>query len=110
MWGALSGERMGLSFTIVAGPRQRSHLRVLVPRDSWPYFTILGSPNLEDQVPVFISPRNSVAQLHPQALGYLFVAFYDSQGYGGIIRPLLHTSAYVQSEHKHNYTYTLQST
>jgi hypothetical protein len=28
------------------------------------------SPNLECQVPVFISPRNRVAQLYPQALGY----------------------------------------
>jgi hypothetical protein len=27
-------------------------------------------PNLEGQVPVFISPRNSMAQLYPQALGY----------------------------------------
>jgi hypothetical protein len=27
-------------------------------------------PNLEGQVPVFISPRNRVAQLYPQALGY----------------------------------------
>jgi hypothetical protein len=25
---------------------------------------------LEDQVPVFISPRNRVARLYPQALGY----------------------------------------
>jgi hypothetical protein len=32
------------------------------------------SPNLEGQVPVFISPRNRMAQLHPQALGSLFVA------------------------------------
>jgi hypothetical protein len=44
------------------------------------------SSNLEDQVPVFISPRNRVAQLHPQALGSLFVASFDSQGYGGGIR------------------------
>jgi hypothetical protein len=42
---------------------------------------ILDSPNLEGQVPVFISSRNRVAQLYPQALGSLFVAFYDSQGY-----------------------------
>jgi hypothetical protein len=28
-----------------------------------------GSPNLEGQVPVFISPRNRVAQLYPRALG-----------------------------------------
>jgi hypothetical protein len=41
--------------------------------------------------PVFIFPRNRVAQLYPQALGSLFVASYDSQGYGGGIRPRLHT-------------------
>jgi hypothetical protein len=35
------------------------------------------SPNLEGQVTTFISPRNRVAQLYPQALGYLFVT-YDS--------------------------------
>jgi hypothetical protein len=34
-----------------------------------------------------------VAQLYPQALGYLFVASYDSQGYGGGIRPRLHMSS-----------------
>jgi hypothetical protein len=37
------------------------------------------SPNLEGQVPVFISPRNRAAQLHHQALGSLFVASYTSQ-------------------------------
>jgi hypothetical protein len=31
MWGALSDERRGLSFTITVGPRQRSHSRVRVP-------------------------------------------------------------------------------
>jgi hypothetical protein len=30
---------------------------------------IRDSPNLEGQVPLFISPRNRVAQLYPQALG-----------------------------------------
>jgi hypothetical protein len=39
MWGVLSDERTGLSFKIAAGPRQRSHSRVPVPWDSWPYFT-----------------------------------------------------------------------
>jgi hypothetical protein len=29
------------------------------------YCLIWGSPNLEGQVPIFISPRNRVAQLHP---------------------------------------------
>jgi hypothetical protein len=30
---------------------------------------IRDSPNLQDQVPIFISARNRVAQLYPQALG-----------------------------------------
>jgi hypothetical protein len=46
---------------------------------------IRDSPNLEYQVPIFISPRNRVAQ----ALRSLFVASYHSQGYDGGIRTLL---------------------
>jgi hypothetical protein len=49
------------------------------------------SPNLQGQGPVFISPRNMVAQLYPQALGSIFIASYDSQGNGGGIRPRLPT-------------------
>jgi hypothetical protein len=52
---------------------------------------IRDSSNLEGQVPVFISLRNRVARLYPQALGSLFVASYESQGYGGSVRPPLHT-------------------
>jgi hypothetical protein len=76
---------MGLPFTIVAGPRQRIHSQVRVPQDSWPHFTSSDSslPQPEGQVPVLISPRKRMAQLYPQALGSLSVAFYDSQGYGG---------------------------
>jgi hypothetical protein len=44
---------------------------------------IRDSPNLDGQVPLFISSRNRVAQFYPQILGSLFVASYDSQGYGG---------------------------
>jgi hypothetical protein len=40
---------------------------------------IRDCPNLEGQILVFISPRNSVIQLYSQALGSLFVASYDSQ-------------------------------
>jgi hypothetical protein len=40
MWGVLSDERAGLSFTIAAGPRQRSYSRVRVP---WDYDHILLS-------------------------------------------------------------------
>jgi hypothetical protein len=49
---------------------------------------IRDSPNLEDQVPVFISPRNTMAQLYLQVLGSPFMASYDSQDYGGGIRTL----------------------
>jgi hypothetical protein len=41
------------------------------------------SANLEGQAPIFISPRNTVTQLYPQALGSLFIISYDWQGYGG---------------------------
>jgi hypothetical protein len=56
---------------------------------------IRDSPNLEGQVPVFVSLRERVAQLYFQALGSLFVASYDWRGYGGSIRPRLSTGNYV---------------
>jgi hypothetical protein len=52
---------------------------------------IRESPNLEGQVPIFISTRNRVVRLYPQTLGSLFVASYDLLGYGGGIWPCLHT-------------------
>jgi hypothetical protein len=76
MWGAFSDERTGLLLTIAVGPRQRSHSQVSVPRALRPEFIVsdLRLPNLEGQVPVFISSRNRVAQLYPQALGSIFLA------------------------------------
>jgi hypothetical protein len=76
---------MGLSFTIVAGPLQHIHSQAQFPQDSWPHFTLLNSilPHLGGQFALFISHRNRVAQLYPQALGSLSVVFHDSQGYGG---------------------------
>jgi hypothetical protein len=41
------------------------------------------APNLEDQVPVFMSPSYRVVQLYSQALGSLFAAYYDLKGFGG---------------------------
>jgi hypothetical protein len=75
------------------------------------YCLIRDSPNLEGQVPVFISPRNRVARLYPQVLGSLFVASYDSQGYGGGIpisiacrnRSLLPAT----SQHAHSWQWAL---
>jgi hypothetical protein len=56
---------------------------------------IRDSPNPESQVPIFISPRIRVVQLYPQALGSLFVASYDSQGYGGGIESRLDTRLFI---------------
>jgi hypothetical protein len=76
MWGDLSDERTALWFTTDVGPRQS----VLLGSDSHGthdhilLFQTRGSPNLEGQVSVFISPRNRVALLYPQALGSPFAA------------------------------------
>jgi hypothetical protein len=44
------------------------------------YHLIWDSPNLEGQVPVFISPRNRVAQLYPQALEcYICIYIFRSR-------------------------------
>jgi hypothetical protein len=84
-----SNERMGLSFTIAAGLASAVILRseTCGSHDHILLSQIPDSPNLEGQFPVFVSPRNRVARLYPQALGSLFVPSYDSQGYSGGIRP-----------------------
>jgi hypothetical protein len=41
-----------------------------------------------------VSPVDRVAQLYPQAPGSIFVAFYDSMGYGGVILTSLHAGAH----------------
>jgi hypothetical protein len=64
------------------------------------YCLVWDSPNLEGQVPVFISPRNKVAQLYPRALGSLFVASYDSQGSRGGILTRHHTGLVTAAKFK----------
>jgi hypothetical protein len=54
------------------------------------YWLIWDAPNLEGQVPVFISLRNRVAQLYPRALGSIFLASYNSQSYSEGILTRLH--------------------
>jgi hypothetical protein len=69
-WGALSDDKTGLSFTIAAGPRQRSHSRVRVSRDSWQYVTVSDwrLPKSGGRgTRIYI--RNRAAHLHPRALG-----------------------------------------
>jgi hypothetical protein len=60
LWGTLSDERTGLQFAVqlLNGPRHRT-VTIL-------YCLIEGSPNLESQDPIFISPWNRVAQLYPR--------------------------------------------
>jgi hypothetical protein len=54
------------------------------------YRALCPTPNLEDQVPIFMSSSDRVAQLYPQAQCFLFITFYDLQGYGGGILTHLH--------------------
>jgi hypothetical protein len=64
---------LGLARAVTLGSKSyRTHGYILL--------SLIRLPNLEAQVPVFISPRNKVAQLYPRALGSLFVTSYDSQG------------------------------
>jgi hypothetical protein len=86
LWGALSDERMGLQFAVQSlnGPSRAEAVTIL-------YCLIGGFPNPDGQVPVFISPKNRVVQLYGLVLGSLYVASYDSQGYGGGILTRLHT-------------------
>jgi hypothetical protein len=65
MWGTLSDERTRLSFTIAAGPRQRSYSRVRIPRDSRSYFTVSDSKLPHPGGP---GPRIYVLQEHGDAV------------------------------------------
>jgi hypothetical protein len=58
---------LALASAVILGLESRGIHDILLPQ-------IRDSPNLEGQVPVFISPRNRVARLQPQALRSLFVA------------------------------------
>jgi hypothetical protein len=74
-----------LASTVILGSESRGiHGHILLSQ-------IRGFPNLEGLVHVFIFPRNMLTRLYPQALGSIFVASYDSQGYGGGIETCLHT-------------------
>jgi hypothetical protein len=97
-----SDERMGLSFTIATGLASAVILRseFRVTHNHIVLSQIRDSPNPEDQVPVFISPRNRIAQLEPQALGSFSVASYDSQCYDGGSRPCLKRARLKLNSHR----------
>jgi hypothetical protein len=73
LWGALSDEKTGLQFAAQSlnGPSRLEPITIL-------YCLIWDSFNLEGQVPVFISPRNRVAQLYSRAMASLYVVSYGS--------------------------------
>jgi hypothetical protein len=65
---------MGLSFTIVAGPRHRGHSQVRVPLDSWPHFTVSDSRLPQPGGPgphIYIPPEQS-GPVIPPCTGFLF--------------------------------------
>jgi hypothetical protein len=65
---------MGLLFTIVAGPHQRSHSRIRVSRDSWPYFTVLYSrvSQLGGTGPRIYIPQKQDGLIIPPGTGFPF--------------------------------------
>jgi hypothetical protein len=70
----LSDERTCLSFIIAADPRQRSHSRVRVPRDSWPRFTVPDSrqPQTWRQGPRAYIPQEQGGPVIPPGTGFPF--------------------------------------
>jgi hypothetical protein len=90
----LANDRMSLSSTIAASPRQRSHSKVLVQRNSWPHVTVsdlrllqLGGPG-----PCIYIPQEQGGPVIPPDTEFpFFVISYNSQGYGEGIRPRLNT-------------------
>jgi hypothetical protein len=75
MWGPLSDDRSGQSCTIAAGPLQRrqSCSQSLGTWDLILLFQIRDSANRGSQVPVFISPRNRVAQMYSKDTAFPFL-------------------------------------
>jgi hypothetical protein len=92
MWGILSDEKTDLSFTIAAGPRQRSRSRIRVPWDSGQYFILwFGTPPTWSAMPPNLyQPEIRWPSYITPGTGFLFVASYNSQGYGRGILTRLH--------------------
>jgi hypothetical protein len=90
LWGSLSDERTVLQFAVesLSGSSRTESVIIL-------YSLIWESPNLEAYAPLFISPRNRVAQLNLRELVSLYAASYDSQGYDGGILTHLHTAVII---------------
>jgi hypothetical protein len=84
---------MGLSFTIAAEPRQRSHSQVLVPRDSWPHFTVSDSrlPQPRGTGPLIYIPQEQDSAVMPLGTGFPFRLLPRLVELRWSIQPRLHT-------------------
>jgi hypothetical protein len=88
----LSDKRMGLSFTTVDCPRQRSHSRVRVSQDSWQYFNLLGSRLPQRGGPghrIYISQEHD-GPVMPPGTGFSFHCVLWLSGLRWGIRTRLH--------------------
>jgi hypothetical protein len=75
----MRGRVCNLLLLLVSPAQSRSGLSPAWLKTIFYCLNAWDSPNLEGQVPVFIHPRNRVAQIYPRTLGSLSVASYDSQ-------------------------------
>jgi hypothetical protein len=65
---------MGLSFTIAAGPRQRNHSQVRVPRESGPHFVSDSRlPQPGGPGPCIYIPQDQGGPIIPPGAGFLFL-------------------------------------
>jgi hypothetical protein len=81
----------------VCWSHQRSHSEVWVPWDSCPHFTVSDSRLPQPGVPgphIYV-PQERGGPVTLPGTGFFFIASNDSQGYGGGIRPRLHTDSHL---------------
>jgi hypothetical protein len=100
-------ESLGLSFTIAAefSPAQSSQGPSPAGLMTIFYSLIFETPPTWRARSPYLHPQKKrVASLYPQALGSLFVASYDSQSYGGGVRPRLHTEDSSTCSQRKGYT------
>jgi hypothetical protein len=84
---------LGLASAVILRSESRgTHDHILLSQ-------IRDSSNLEVQVPVFISPRNRVARLYPQALSSLFVVSYDSRDFYITLRKMCEEEFVIPLQH-----------
>jgi hypothetical protein len=83
----ISDEKMNLAFTVADGPRQRSHSRVRVPRDSWQHFTVSDSrlPQPGRPGPYIYIPQEQDSPVIPPVSG---LALSKGPNWVGVFFPL----------------------